>query len=194
MYALALGDHCGRGRWPTETSFAAGGSRFGQLAIEVKPWRDQGSKILVCAQRGIGSPGRASPPGWHDQVARDIRAQLNVPVVVRSHPGDNDPRVSLEEDLAGAAACVVWSSGAGVKALVEGVPVFYACPWWICSAAARRYDGPKSLHFPVRNDLQRAAALERMAWAQWSCDEIASGEPFRRLLELHAEKQTEGAV
>jgi hypothetical protein len=178
MYALALGDHNGRGRVPS------GSGRFHELAIEVKAWRDQGSKILVCAQRGIGSPGRASPPGWAEQVAKEIRRARNVPVVVRPHPGDADPKVSLEEDLAGAAACIVWASGAGVKALVEGVPVFYACPWWICSAGARTYAGPMSLDFPMRNDLQRAAALERMAWAQWTCDEIASGEPFRRLLEL----------
>jgi hypothetical protein len=181
MYALALGDHNGRGAWPD-----FGTPRFAELGVEVKPWRDPdaGGKVLVCAQRGIGSPGRASPPGWADQVARAIRAMLRVPVVVRPHPGDRDPAIPLEQDLAGAQACVIWSSGAGVKALVEGVPVFYACPWWICAAGARRYQGPQSLLMPVRNDVQRAAALERMAWAQWTCEEIASGAPFRRLLVL----------
>lgn len=185
MYALALGDHNGRGRWPAARPGDA--PRFLQLEVRVKPWRD-GRKVLICAQRGIGSPGRASPSFWHDKVAREIRDVLKVPAVVRSHPGDDDPRIPLEQDLDGAQACVVWASGAGVKALVEGVPVFYACPWWVCAIGARRYEGAGSLLTPIRNDVQRAAALERMAWAQWTCDEIASGEPFVRLLELHKEE------
>jgi len=188
MYALALGDHNGRGAWP------AGAGRFEQLGVEVKAWRVEQGKVLVCAQRGIGSPGRGSPPSWADQVAREIRAQLDVPVVVRPHPGDRDPEIPLEQDLAGARACVIWASGAGVKALVEGVPVFYACPWWVCSLGARRYCGAGSLLMPIRNDVQRAAALERMAWAQWTCEEISSGLPFKLLLELPVPKMEAAAA
>lgn len=189
IYALALGDHNGRGAWPSANlgpgpAFDLGRGRFAQLEVQVKPWRETGRKVLVCAQRGIGSPGRASPPGWHDKVAGELRGVLGVRVQIRQHPGDNDPSTPLEQDLEDAVACVVWASGAGVKALVEGVPVFHACPWWICAVGARYYAGPASLLTPVRNDLQRAIALEQMAWAQWTCNEIASGEPFRRLLEL----------
>lgn len=179
MYALALHDHNGRGAWPN-----FGTPRFPMLEVEVQDWRQGGAKVLVCAQRGVGSPGRASPPGWAERVAEEIRAALRVPVVVRPHPGDNDPAIPLEQDLATASACVIWASGAGVKALVLGVPVFYACPWWICAAAARRYQGPHSLVMPIKNDIQRASALEAMAWAQWTVDEISSGAPFRRLLAL----------
>lgn len=184
MYALALHDHGGRGRWP----HPAGASRFARLEVEVKPRRASGSKVLVCAQRGIGSPGRGSPPGWADQVAREIRAAFGVPVVVRPHPGDGAPAIPLEQDLSTALACVIWASGCGVKALVEGVPVFYACPWWVCAGGARRYQGPASLRSPVHDDLARAQALERMAWAQWTVDELASGEPFRLLLSLPADE------
>jgi hypothetical protein len=195
MYALALHDHNGRGAWPA-AEFAHSSPRFPFLGVEVLPWTTAGAagKVLVCAQRGIGSPGRASPPGWAEAVARELR-KAGWPSVVRAHPGDRDPAVSLEQDLAGAQACVIWASGAGVKALVLGVPVFHACPWWVCSAGARRYTGPGSLVAPVKNDLQRAAALERMAWAQWTCEEIASGEPFRRLLAVpYPTRQQEGVI
>lgn len=192
MYALALDDHNGRGRWPAPKPGDV--PRFPQLEAAVKPWRAGGRKVLVCAQRGIGSPGRASPSFWQDKVAREIRDVLKVPVVVRPHPGDDDPRVALEQDLDGAQACVIWASGAGVKALVEGVPVFYACAWWVCAIGARRFEGAGSLLTPIRNDVQRAAALERMAWAQWTCDEIASGEPFVRLLEITRAESRPAAV
>jgi hypothetical protein len=190
MYAVALGDHNGRGAWPWPRSWtdeeraAPPAPRFPELGVELKPWREGGRKVLVCAQRGIGSPGRAMPPGWAQSVAQEIRQVLRLPVIVRPHPGDNEPQIPLEQDLADAQACVIWASGAGVKALVEGVPVFYACPWWICAEGARRYQGAASLLHPVRNDVQRAAALERMSWAQWTCDELAAGEPFRLLLGL----------
>lgn len=174
-------DHNGRGAWPAVEWSAP---RFGLLGVEVKAWRNDGKKILVCAQRGIGSIGRASPAGWEHKVAADLRGQLGVQVVVRPHPGDNDPTIPLERDLDGARACVIWASGAGVKALVEGIPVFYGCPWWICSYGARRYQGAGSLVAPIENDSQRAVALERMAWAQWTVGEIESGEPFRRLVEM----------
>jgi hypothetical protein len=181
MYALALFDHGGRGAWPT----LPGGRRFPQLGVELKAWTRAGhaAPVLVCAQRGIGSPFRASPPSWAEKVAAELR-KAGIASKVRAHPGDKDPRVSLEADLEGCQACVVWSSGAGVKALVEGVPVFYACPWWICSDGARRYLGPGSIGAPVKNDLQRELALERMAWAQWTVEEISSGEPFRLLLSM----------
>lgn len=191
MYALALGDHNGRGHWYWPYAHVgefACAPRFQGLGVALKPWRERGRKILVCGQRGIGLPGRASPPGWHDQVGAELRAHTGVPVHIRQHPGDKDPAVPLEQDLADAVACVIWASGAGVKALVEGVPVFYACPWWVCAEGARRYEGPQSLQFPVKNDFQRIFALERMAWAQWTVEEIASGEAFRRLLELHRAK------
>lgn len=191
MYAIALHDHNGRGVWPGPRRELVDGrliccdeSRFEDLGVKVKPWREGGRKVVVCAQRGVGSPGRASPLEWAERTADALARLLKIPVVVRKHPGDDEPRVRLEDDLEGAQACVIWASGAGVKALVEGVPVFYACPWWICGAGARRYDGPAALLTPVRDDVQRAVALERMAWGQWTCDEIASGDPFRRLLEM----------
>lgn len=199
MYALALRDHNGRGGWPWPRSWtdeeraALPASRFAALGVELKPWRTGGRKILVCAQRGIGSPGRASPVNWDVKMAEQLRAALKAPVVVRKHPGDNEPKVSLERDLEDVFACVIWASGAGIKALVEGVPVFYACPWWVCAKSARRYSGPNCLTFPSQNDELRLASLERMAWAQWTVDEIATSEPFRKLLALPYPKEEAAA-
>ena len=63
------------------------------------------------------------------------------PVELRLHPGTDlkqerdDPD---EKALARCHALVTWSSSLGVKALVEGIPVFYAAPHWICAGAAPR--------------------------------------------------------
>lgn len=179
MYALALHDHNGRGEWPRDD-----GARWQALGIELEAWRTPGDRVVVIGQRGIGSRLQASPAGWAEKTADEIRKQLRVPVYVRPHPGENAPKVPLERDLAGARCVVVWASAAGVKALIAGVPVFHACECWVAAPGARRYRSPADLLTPVLNDEQRLAAMHRLACAQWTVDEITSGAPFRQLLAL----------
>jgi hypothetical protein len=72
----------------------------------------------------------------------------------------------------------VWASSAGVHALVRGIPVMADAPWWICKGAAATLDEIQASGLP-----ERQPVFERLAWAQWTVDEIAGGEPFRRLLQ-----------
>jgi len=61
--------------------------------------------------------------------------------------------------------------------------VVYCAPHWICEGAAYVSYAALEAGDPALNaDSWRLAAMQRMAWAQWSLAEIASGEPFRRLL------------
>ena len=178
-YALAKHGHNGSGTWPE-----GDGSRWAALGIELKPWRAQGEHVVVFGQRGIGSRTMASPPEWHTRAESRLRKATKRAVRVRPHPGApaNDPAVVQNTGalLAGAHAACIWSSANGVRALIEGVPVFHDAPRWICEAAAVR--GIEKVEEPKMDDAARLGALERMAWAQWTVDEIASGEPFARLL------------
>jgi hypothetical protein len=49
--------------------------------------------------------------------------------------------------------------------------------------AAVRYRSPADLSavYPAE---ARLRALQRLAWAQWTIEELRGGEPFRRLLKL----------
>jgi hypothetical protein len=180
MYALAVHGHNGAGWWPE-----GDGSRFASLGVEVKPWRESGEHIYVRGQRGIGSPEMASPALWHDRAAKSLHSLTRRRVLVKTHPGkpavDAGQVEELKADLSGAHACVIWSSTVGVRALVEGVPVFYSAPHWICEGAAR--SGFVDIESPLMDDAARLRALERMAWAQWSVKELSSGEPFKLLAE-----------
>lgn len=171
MYALSLTNH--------HTGGPVGhGKRFPTLGFEVKPWRHRpGGPVLVCAQRGIGRHGFASPPQWAEKHAQALR-KAGFDATVRPHPGNSPPKVPLVNDLAGCQHCAVWSSNAGVLALVEGWPVSYAAPHWICREGATT--GIWNLGF---GDVSRARALEKMAWSQWHHEELATGEPLVRLLE-----------
>ncbi len=178
LFAMALRGHNGSGVWPS-----GDGSRFAQLGIELKPWRTQGSKIVVRGQRGIGAPGMASPAGWHQKIRDQIRAIAPRRIIqVIEHPGNGaESNQDHNEYLKTAHALVIWSSSVGVKALVMGVPVFFCSPCWVCSEAGLR--GVANLETPLMSDELRLAALQRMAWAQWRLQEIASGEAFKELLK-----------
>ena len=101
---------------------------------------------------------------------------------MRLHPGAKpDPTApKLEADLAGARYCIIWSSSSGVKALIAGIPVFYDAPHWICEEAAVPLSQMDTFEMPAPELLEelRLFSLQRMAWAQWTVAELATGEPF----------------
>ena len=115
-------------------------------------------------------------PDWATRCAHRLSSKTQRPIHVRKHPGNDAPKRSVLEDLKGAWACVVWSSSCGVHALLQGIPVFVEGPHWIMREAA----ATGSVDEPTLVD--RAPHFERMAWAQWRIEEIATGAPFRHLL------------
>lgn len=167
-YALALDRHNGAGRW-----YVGDQPRF---PIEDKPWRQSGRHVLVLPQRGIGSRGVAMPHKWQKAVVDKLRRITDRRIVVRPHPGNSNP--PLDPDLADAHCAVTWGSGAGIKALQAGIPVFHEMPNWIGESAAARLAGDiESCNTPSREQL-----WTRISWAQWGLSEIQSGEAFDRLL------------
>lgn len=173
-FAIAQHGHNGAGQWAT-----GGPERWDALGVELKPWRSEGSHIVVCCQRGIGSREMASPDNWEQRTVHILRGLTSRPIVVRKHPGKPaaHPAVVAEmrEALRGAHACVIWSSANGVRSLVEGVPVIYTAPHWICSGAAS--NALSAIENPPMPD--RLATFRRMAWAQWAASEVEAGAPFR---------------
>lgn len=175
LYALARSGHNGSGQWSDVPGRASLLSSWG---VTVKPWRTTGRHILVCGQRGIGSPAMASPVCWHGNIAKELQRRTSLPIVVRPHPEElgAGPQPPLDEQLRDAWAVVVWSSAAGVRALVEGVPVFYCAPHWVMADSACRdlshIDHPPHM---VRN-------FAPVASQQWTVDEITTGEPFKWLM------------
>lgn len=146
-----------RGFHNTAGCFPIGGAeRWDSLNCELAKFRKSGETVIL-PQRGIGPPGVAMPRGWHSgKVGR-----------VRLHPGQRDAK-PLEDDLKDAGRVVTWGSGAAVKALMWGIPVESHMPNWI---------GEQD-----NSEAGRLAMFQRLAWAQWTLDELASGEPMERLL------------
>lgn len=175
FYSLCLGQHNGAGQWRVGEA-----DRFPLLNVELKPWRERGDYILVLASRGIGSPSVRMPRGWEQDVYRRLKAITKRQVKVRPHPGDKF--APFEPHIAGAHAVVTWASGAGIKAIAAGIPAFYELKDWIGAPAAKY--GIADIENPFLGD--RLPMFRRLAWAQWSAQEISTGEPFRWLLGLRS--------
>lgn len=174
-YALAKSGHNGSGKWPVGTC-----ERWNELDIEMAPWRDGGNEIVILATRHIGVRGVAEPYGWSQDIAAKIARVWRMPVRIRQHPGENKC-VPLDEDLKNAMAVVSWGSGGALKALLMGIPVVYGFKNWIGADAGTPID--VFLAKAVRPHPDRHAMFRRLVWAMWTTDEIATGAPFKCLLQ-----------
>jgi hypothetical protein len=78
---------------------------------------------------------------------------------------------------------VTWSSSFSAWALWCGVPVFYCGPTIMAWRIAKRWH--EDMPVPVPYEVDPVAVeqeFDRLAWAQWTESEIATGVPFKRLL------------
>ena len=171
-------------------------TRWASWGIELQPAHG-GRYILVCAQRGTVeiNPEITYCAGWVDVAMAKIRAPNDMPVLWRPHPGSSrmclprlgwgdvvigDPAVtSLEEHLAGASCCVVYSSSSATAALIAGVPVFHDGHSIITRDCAVRLDDA-DFERPEIGDRKRM--FERIAWLQYSHRELEQAGPWRRLV------------
>lgn len=160
----------------TGGEIALGGpERWDSWGVDLRPWRERGGETVILAQRGIGHRSARSPNGWAEQVRARIGGRI------RAHPGTSATALPLVSDLKRASAVITWSSAAAVQALMLGVPVWHEHPAFVGAPASRplsEWPCP-----PRCDDEARLAVLRRLAWGIWTFDEIASGEPIRRLTD-----------
>jgi hypothetical protein len=165
-YAISRNWHNGRGTWSPGDS-----SRWDSFGFELAPPRpaNPDGYALLLPQRGFGPPETAMPRDWVERVSRSC---IDGPVKVRQHPGNSPESVPLGDDLAGCRYAVTHGSGAGIKALAMGYPVFSTWEHWIGFGASDL-------------ELDEGARYQmfcNLAWAMWRTHEIESGEALRRLL------------
>lgn len=157
-YTLARTYHNVAGMFPV-----GGPERWDSLGVELEPFRTSGETVVL-PSRGFGSAAYRMPGNWPRMQSGRIR----------QHPGRfPEHSVPLREDLKDCGKVVTWGSAAAVQALIWGIPVESHQPGWIAAQD--------------NTQAGRLAMLRSLAWAQWTLDEIASGEPFARLLSWQGE-------
>lgn len=167
-----------------------GGERFRAHGGEIKPWKDGGKYILILGQvTGDQSlKGRDLVP-WYQQIAERARSRWKVPVYFRPHPMgrqkgyshvpgiENFPESSLDDALSGALFTIAFNSNSCLDSILAGVPCYAGdkgtMAWDLCM---------RDITNIVRPD--REKVVHKIAWTQWSREEIEEGTPLKRLLNV----------
>jgi|SRR5690625_2540739 len=159
--------------------FECPSDRFDALGLEiVEKGGDPNGYVLICGQ----VPGDAALGQNSSEHRQWLREQMSLhdDAVYRPHPrggiaipgivGNNKP---LDEALAGARLVVTYTSNVGHDALLAGVPVLAHGPAAYAELSGEELPSVKA----------RRAYFNRVAYGQWTVDEMASGEAQKVWLE-----------
>lgn len=163
--------------------------RWKALGMGLEPIRNGGEYVLVLGQVGFDAQHGLSThelAGWLLRAARQTAVELQKPVLYRPHPLQPNTRLSpgfphkqmnvktttLEQALDRAAAVVTYNSTAAVEAIRCGVRV-------VCAPTAHFHQVGADL--TLREDY-----FQRLAYAQWTLEELRSGEAVRFILAQRA--------
>lgn len=162
------------------------------LGLELNPWRDQGTHVLVCLQRDGGwSMKGTDMSDWANRTVQRLRTLTTRPIVIRPHPKhkmdltaltclpgvtQSMPEYSLQQDLANAWAAVFCNSSSSVAAALAGIPVFAddddCVAWSVANHDLEHIENP--------NMPDRTQWLYDLSAAHWTDQESRSGLIYQK--------------
>ena len=151
-------------------TFAQG---YHRPAPATKEWRYSGDTVLILADFGQNTKAIvAEARGYYSEVR------------VRLHPANDQPGETLQEAISRADAVIGTAGTALIQAILNGVPTTCLDPRHIARPVTAHVIG--DTHMP-----DRTAWLRDLAYAQWSHNEMQTGEAWEHLnetntLERHA--------
>jgi len=155
-------------------------ARLKELGVKVRRWRKGGRHVLVCPpDAAYAARNNFSEIEWLNDVRAVIEANSDRPIRVRDRVGAERNPVSLEDDLEGAWALVAHHSNAAVEALIVGIPVFVTGD---CAALQMACTDLKKIETPCYPE-GRARWASVLAANQWTLDEMAAGDCWRKIAE-----------
>lgn len=143
----------------------------------IRPVNMRGEYVLLIGQvEGDAALGDLDVRRWYAETTARAAELFGLPVKFRPHPlGDSKPVTgaeTLEGDLAaaldGAALVVTWNSTVGVESVLRGKPTVAMDAGSMALPVA---DTDLRINVPLGRD----AWASRLAWCQWSIEEIRNG-------------------
>jgi len=137
--------------------------------------------ILICGQKPGDAQHDIDVDAWKDATIDMLQEYTDRPHCYRPHPRVKKPDFSLSEILQGCHCMVTYNSTAAYEAIMAGVPVICdPCAAYadVCEVDLSRVETPR---FGTKAARQRL--LDRVAYGQWTMDEMRSGAALQFLLE-----------
>lgn len=168
--------------------FQCSKDRLQALKIEISSQSDfVGKKVFVCGQHA-GDPSHglemAQIEAWALQSIERLKGVTHRPVVWRPHPDSfvELPGVSLSAGPMAwneAHSIVCLNSTIGLEAILSGVPVVSRSDAFYAELSARNWS--ETLALPSATKIEKF--LRRVAYAQWTLEEMRCGAPMNYLLQ-----------
>ena len=164
-------------RWPSDRFDAL---RTANPALEIQPWRQYGSHVLLIPPSGAIEQ-LFGLTQWGRRMRQRLENAFDGPIRV-SHKGDPIP---LTERLKNCWAVVTYTSNVAVEAVLAGVPVFVDAKSAAAPVGLTLDQIEERIETPYLADNREAWAAS-LAYGQFTVDEISSGfaaeivlQPFR---------------
>jgi hypothetical protein len=172
--------------------------RADKLGLSLKPWRTNGSYILICGQheKSLQWENMPNMTAWLGNTINTIRENTDLPIYWRPHP--RYPVQYVEQDFKGvirqtpnklestyddydfnvrdAWATVCWSSNPGPHSIIAGIPAFVGPSSLAYDVASSNLD---DILFPSMPD--RRQWLNDYAHTEYTLEEISAGIPLKNL-------------
>jgi hypothetical protein len=162
--------------------------RAEEFGLEMKPRQRGGEAVFVCGQLAHdASHGMdfTTCRRWAERTIELLSAATFRPIFWRPHPREaqyempavplsNAQERSLAEDLADAWCVVTYNSSAGLEALLAGVPVISDPSAYYSELCGTDLAFVDDAALPILR--QRWDFFSRLAYVQWSLEEMESGE------------------
>ena len=181
--------------------------RWQLFDLELKPWQQTGNVIVICGQHHNSEQWKGLPKlnSWVEQQIKIIRKYCDKPIVVRPHPRNpfnfdekkyphvrvNLPKrdhstyddTDFKKILRSTWAVVNHSSNPAIEAVINGIPVFVS-ESSLCHDVGNT-NVADILHpaMPARQNW-----ANRLAYCEWTTEEIGQGLPWKRIRERLLEK------
>jgi len=163
----------------------------------------RGGYVLVLGQK----PGDAQHTledmnVWRQETLTTLRSSTKKKLVWRRHPKDAKEHgvtgfdllqhpldCSLEKSFEGASCCVTHNSNAGLKAIMQGIPVFCAPECFYAPVALTEFNfSVQNIQIPKEEIFEDF--FDRLCYAQWTAEEFNQGLPWE-FMKPFVEKEWE---
>ena len=160
--------------------------RFEQLGLTVGDGPREARDVLVAGMspKAAGTHGYAYGQ-WEERIRASLtRIRPDLPVIMRPKPNKRAvPQIPIYEVLQTTRLLVTHHSNAAIDALLLGVPV-YAVKGVGRLASADTLDAAALEHPYELNYAARLQLLADVAYAQWTPQEMRSGEAWQHALSI----------
>lgn len=166
-----------------------GGKRFREHGGILKPWKVAGDYILILGQvKGDSSLKGKDIAPWYQRMAKEAHEHYGLSVYFRPHPvsqrrkgyesirGLNNLGGTLDEAIAGALFTIAYNSNSCLDSVMMGTPCYAGDKGTMAWDLCMKENAP--IITPARESV-----VHKIAWTQFTIEEIASGWPLERLFQ-----------